>query len=83
MLQSESVAQLMDGFLQQALLDKRRVGRKAVEFFAQAERGDDCARAGKLGLAEYVGENRHAQVQSGDPDEARTIRRGSFGQTSQ
>ena len=57
MLQAEGVAELVDGFLFQAIVEQEAVRGKTIEFIVQATGGDESAAAIQLGFAEDESKN--------------------------
>ena len=60
------MAQFVDGFLKQPLLQQRGIGRHAVNFFAQPVQGNHGAISTQLCLPEDEGKHRNKQVESRD-----------------
>jgi len=62
-LETEGVAEFVDGFFLQAILEEEVVGREAIELFVQAAGGDESAATAQLGFAEDESEHGDIQVE--------------------
>ena len=65
MAEIESVAQLVNGFFEQALAEQGIVAFEAIEFLAQAVSGNNGARPGHLGFSENVFQDGDVEIDVG------------------
>ncbi len=64
------MAQLVDGFLQQTLIEQFNIWTKAVELLAEAVKRDQCAGAAHLGFAENVLQNWNVEIDTSNAQQA-------------
>ena len=65
----------MDSFFEQARVEEGGIGGEAVKFLAEAVGGEERAGSLELGFAEDEGEDRDVEIDGGDAEETRRLRR--------
>lgn len=66
MVETQDMAQLMGGFLDQALAEQIGIRRETVELFTKAVKGHDGATSPTLGFPKEIGEDGDEKIKSGD-----------------